>query len=262
VHIILKGPDGQDGGGGFFPSAATPGLDGMPITWVQGQPILNTPSAIEIGSVGGAGGSVYSKGVFHNRPAKRGRDGSTAILHVAKSANISGTLKYALTPSEKSSPLISVYSKGGTGGLGYTSWTESEGGIGRGGNGGPVTLIIASQVTATSGANPQNLSLPAIQALSQGGAAGIGKADGRPSSDGTYESRVDTDRGGSGGKVTVTLESSAAVNVTGELAPAISASSLGGNGGRATNSGGYPSNGGDGGEVTFFNWGTVNTNGN
>ncbi|TFL13429.1 autotransporter outer membrane beta-barrel domain-containing protein [Pusillimonas caeni] len=262
IYQVKRGADGRDGETAFTWKAATRGENAPPVFWTQYGSILNTTSsAIEIGSVGGAGGSVYTKGVFHNEPAKRGGNGDTASLTVAKSADISGTLKYALKPSEQSSPLITVYSIGGTGGLGYTSWTESEGGIGRGGDGGRVVLNIASRVTAASGPNPRNVALPAIKALSQGGAAGVSKVDGRQSNDGTYESRVDTDRGGSGGTVSVTFQESANVSVTGALAPAVSASSLGGNGGRATNSGGYPSNAGDGGDVDFTNWGTITSNG-
>lgn len=262
VYQVNRGADGRDGETAFFWKEATKGEDARPTSWIQQWPILNATSpALEVGSVGGAGGSVYSKGVFHNVPGKPGGHGGAVSLVVSSFADLSGTLRYALKPSEQSSPLISVYSVGGTGGLGYTSWTESEGGISRGGDGGPVKVSIASRVTATSGPNPQNVAVPAIRVLSQGGAAGIGKIDGRPSSDGTYESRVDVDRGGSGGAVAVTLEKSASVNVSGALAPAVSVSSQGGNGGHASNSGGYPSNAGSGGNVDFANWGTITSNG-
>ena len=263
VYVVKRGADGKDGETAFLWKAATRGENGGPVSWTQNNPVLNATSpALEIGSVGGAGGSVYTKGVFHNEQGKPGGDGGAVALTVAKSADISGTLKYALKPSEQSSPMISVYSIGGTGGLGFTSLTESEGGISRGGNAGQVGLVIASHVTASSGPNPQNLAVPAIKVLSQGGAAGIGKIDGRPSSDGTYQHRVDIDRGGNGALVTVTLEQSANINISGALAPALSASSLGGNGGRASNSGGYPSNAGDGGTVNFTNRGAISSNGN
>ncbi len=218
--------------------------------------------ALEIGSVGGAGGSSYSKGVIHNVPGKPGGNGETASLTVTKSADITWVLNYSTKPSEQSRPVISVYSVGGTGGMGYTSWTESEGGISRGGDGGQASLNLASRITAVGGANPRNLSVPAIKVLSEGGAAGIGKVDGRKSSDGTFEHRVDVDRGGSGGAVTVIIERSSNIDISGALAPALSASSLGGNGGHASNSGGWPSNAGDGGNATFASRGTITTNGN
>lgn len=283
VYQVFRGEDGEDGETAFFWKSATSGKDAPPSTWIQRAPVVQTDrgatvtglpswmppitmpdklSALEIGSVGGAGGSVYNKGVFHNLPGKPGGHGKAATLDVLKSADITWTMKYAVQSDKPSSPVISVYSVGGTGGLGYTSWTESEGGIARGGDGGPVTLSIASRITAESGPNPRNVALPAIKALSQGGAAGVSKVNGQQSSDGTYESRVDTDRGGSGGTVTVTFAESASVSVTGALAPAVSASSLGGNGGQASNSGGYPSNAGGGGRVDFTNRGTIASNGN
>ncbi|MBB5213709.1 autotransporter outer membrane beta-barrel domain-containing protein [Parapusillimonas granuli] len=267
VYQVYRGADGRDGETAFAWTSATEGKNAPPSSWAQHGPIpagsgAAGQSALEIGSIGGAGGSVYSKGVFHNLPGKPGGSGGAVALDVSKSADITWTVNYAVQPSGASKPVISVYSVGGTGGLGYTSWTETEGGIARGGDGGPVSLSIASRVTATSGPNPQNLSVPAVKVLSQGGAAGVGKVDGRPSSDGTYESRVDTDRGGSGGAVTVTLAESASISVTGALAPAVSASSLGGNGGRASNSGGYPSNAGGGGGIEFTNRGSVASNGN
>lgn len=257
VYIVNRGADGRDGETAFGWVSATRGEDAKPSIWTQRGAITNASSAaLEIGSVGGAGGSVYTKGVFHNVPGKRGGSGGLVSLTVAPSADISGTLGSSVLAK----PLIHVYSIGGTGGLGYTSWTESEGGISPGGDGGAVTLNIASRVTAASESAPRSRALPAIKVVSQGGAAGVSK-NGTQSSDGTYESRVDTDRGGSGGMVSATFEKSAHVSVTGALAPAVSASSLGGNGGRATNSGGYPSNGGDGGNVDFINWGTIASNG-
>ncbi|KRE07133.1 hypothetical protein ASE63_23085 [Bosea sp. Root381] len=263
VSQVMRGADGRDGETAFLWTSATEGKDGGSSFWVQHAPILNIPSpALEIGSVGGAGGSVYSKGVFHNLPGQRGGNGGVVSLILAQSAEVSGRLGYATSAHERSSPLIHVYSRGGTGGLGYTSWTESETGIARGGDGGRVTLSIASRVTAYGGGNnPLNLSLPAIYVMSEGGAAGIGKVDGRRSADGTYDYRVDVDRGGSGGDVGVTLEGSAAVTVQGALAPAVSVNSFGGNGGHASNSGGYPSNAGGGGQVSFNNYGSVTTNG-
>ncbi len=257
VYIVNRGADGRDGDTAFGWSSATAGETAGPAVWIQQGAISNVTPAFEIGSVGGAGGSVYTKGVFHNVPGKPGGAGNFVSLTVLPSADISGTLG----SSTLDKPLIHVYSRGGTGGLGFTSWTESDGGISRGGDGGPVTVNIASRVTATSGPGSRSQALPAVKVVSQGGAAGIGKVDGRQSSDGTYESRVDADRGGSGGTVSVTLENSANVGVTGALAPAISASSLGGNGGRASNSGGYPSNGGGGELVDFINRGTVTSNG-
>ena len=278
---VYKGADGKDGSTAFGWESATAGQKGPSSYWTQNSPLTRTLAgstipapwpatgtitlrsmALEIGSVGGAGGSVYSKGVFHNVPGKPGGSAGDASLTVSKSADITWVLNYAVQPSDRSLPVISVYSVGGTGGLGFTSWTESDGGISRGGDGGEATLSLASRVTAVGGANPRNLSVPAIKVLSEGGAAGIGKVDGRKSSDGTYEHRVDIDRGGNGGRVNVTLEQSADINISGALAPALSASSLGGNGGNASNSGGYPSNAGDGGTVNFTNRGAISSNGN
>ncbi|WP_276808034.1 hypothetical protein [Castellaniella defragrans] len=254
ISQVSRGADGRDGETAFTWSSATEGKDADPSAWTQSQPIRNVASpALEIGSVGGAGGSVHTKGVFHNLPGKPGGKGGAASLSVAQSAEISGVLGV----SAQARPLIRVFSVGGTGGLGYTSWTESESGIGRGGDGGPVSLNIASRVTATSDPAARTRALPAIQVLSQGGAAGVSK-DGRRSADGTYKDRVDTDRGGSGGDVSATFDKSASVGVTGALAPAVSVSSLGGDGGHASNSGGYPSNGG---AVDFANWGTIAANG-
>ncbi|NYT81462.1 hypothetical protein H0A70_08160 [Alcaligenaceae bacterium] len=283
IYQVYGGADGEDGETAFFWKSATPGKDALPSTWTQRGPVIQTErgatvtglpswmppvnmpnklSALEIGSVGGAGGSVYNKGVFHNLPGKPGGHGKAATLDVLKSADITWTMKYAVQSDKRSSPVISVYSVGGTGGLGYTSWTESEGGIARGGDGGPVTVNIASRITADAVTYPPKIALPAIKALSQGGSAGVSKVNGQQSDDGTYQDRVETDRGGSGGSVAVTFAESANVSVTGTLAPAVSASSLGGNGGRATNSGGYPSNAGGGGKIDFTNRGTIASNGN
>lgn len=283
IYQVYGGADGEDGETAFFWKSATPGKDALPSTWTQRGPVIQTErgatvtglpswippvnmpnklSALEIGSVGGAGGSVYNKGVFHNLPGKPGGHGKAATLDVLKSADITWTMKYAVQSDKPSSPVISVYSVGGTGGLGYTSWTESEGGIARGGDGGPVTVNIASRITADAVTYPPKIALPAIKALSQGGSAGVSKVNGQQSDDGTYKDRVETDRGGSGGSVAVTFAESANVSVTGALAPAVSASSLGGNGGRATNSGGYPSNAGGGGKIDFTNRGTIASNGN
>ncbi|WP_157792858.1 autotransporter outer membrane beta-barrel domain-containing protein [Bordetella genomosp. 8] len=257
VNIVRHGEDGRDGETAFGWTDATPGKNADPVSWTQPGPIQGVSApALEIGSVGGAGGSVYSKGVFHNLPGKTGGYGGSVWVTAPQGSDVSGTLG----ASAQAKPLINVYSIGGTGGIGYTSWTESEGGIARGGDGGPVTLQIGSRVTASSDATPRTSALPAIRVFSQGGAAGVSKF-GTPSSDGTYDYRVDTDRGGSGGAVSVVFDGSADVRVSGSLAPAVSASSLGGNGGRAINSGGYPSNAGPGGNVTFTNWGSISADG-
>ncbi|WP_156414135.1 autotransporter outer membrane beta-barrel domain-containing protein [Bordetella sp. N] len=258
VVLVNRGVDGRDGESAFFWTDATAGQDAAASVWTQTAPIRGVAApAIEIGSIGGAGGSSYSKGVFHNVPGKPGGNAGFVSLDILRSADISGTLG----TSAQAKPLINVYSIGGTGGMGYTSWTEADGGIARGGDGWQVYLKVGSRITAVSDAGTRTRALPAIRALSQGGAAGIGKIDGRHSQDGTYESRIDTDRGGAGGVVTVLLDQSASVSVSGALAPAVSASSLGGNGGDASNSGGYPSNGGAGGSVNFTNLGSVYTSG-
>lgn len=237
---------------------ATAGANAAASVWTQTSPISGVTSpALEIGSVGGAGGSAYSKGLVHNVPGKPGGNGGFVSLDILGGADIFGTLG----TSAQAKPLVSVYSIGGTGGLGYTSWTATEGGIARGGDGGQVNLNIGSTISAVGDTGTRTTALPAIWALSKGGAAGIGQ-NGAQSQDGTYSYRTETDRGGSGGMVTVGLDQNASVSVTGALAPAVYASSLGGNGGNASNSGGYPSNGGLGGNVNFINQGTITTNGN
>lgn len=257
VVQVQRGANGRDGESAFFWSNATAGQDAAASMWVQTSPISGVAPALEIGSVGGAGGSAYSKGVIHNVPGKPGGSGGLVSLDIFGGADIFGTLGIFT----QAKPLISVYSFGGTGGLGYTSWTDADGGIARGGDGGQVNLNIGSIIIAGSDAGTRTVALPAIKALSQGGAAGIGQ-NGSRSQDGTYASRTDTDRGGSGGMVTVGLDQYASVSVTGDLAPAVYAGSLGGNGGNASNSGGYPSNGGGGGSVNFINQGTITTDGN
>lgn len=257
VRIVRQGADGRDGETAFGWTQATKGEDAAGATWTQSTPIRNAkPTVIEVGSQGGAGGSVYTKGVFHNVPGKPGGKAGNVSLTVAQSADLSGSLDGATLDK----PLIHVYSRGGTGGFGYTSWTETDGGISRGGDGGVVSVNIASRVTASSTAPARTKSLSAVSIVSQGGAAGVSKT-GVQGNDGTYKDRVDTDRGGSGGRVSVTLERTASIDVSGALVPAVSASSVGGNGGRATNSGGYPSNAGGGGNVEFVNRGTITSNG-
>lgn len=263
VRMVLQGPDGVDGGTlslGY--RDPIPGFAAPPVSWTQHAPILGTTSAaLEIGSIGGRGGSVTSSDPFRDMAGKSGGQGGNVSLVVSKTANLSGTLKYALKPSEQSSPLISIYSKGGTGGRGYRSVWSSEGGIARGGDGGAVLLQIASHVTATAGANPQSLALPAIRAVSEGGAAGRDRY-GNPSTDGTLEHRVAVDAGGDGGTITLAIDDTARIDVIGALAPAISATSSGGAGGNALNSGGHPSNGGRGGRISFANAGKITTKGN
>lgn len=257
VYQVRKGADGDDGETAFGWTSATKGEDAAPSIWTQHAPIHDAPpSALEVGSVGGKGGSVHSPGVFHNVPGKPGGSGGVVSLTVAESADISGVLD----AHSLDKPLVHVYSIGGTGGYGYKSWMETEGGISPGGGGGSVTLNLASRVISSSTVSSRSTALPAVAVLSEGGSAGVSKS-GTKGDDGTYESRVDTDRGGSGGEVTVKLEKSAYVSVAGDRVPAVSASSLGGNGGRAANSGGYPSNAGAGGDIRFTNLGTVASKG-
>lgn len=256
VQVVKKGEDGKDGETAFGWSSATAGKDAEAASLNQTTALHNVSTAIKVGSQGGAGGSVYTKGVFHNVPGKPGGNAGPVSLEVAQSADLSATLGNATLDN----PVIQVYSRGGTGGFGYTSWTESDGGISRGGEAGAVTVTLASTVTASSTAASHDKSVAAISVLSEGGAAGVSKT-GVQGNDGTYKERVDTDRGGSGGKVSVTLAESSTVTVSGAGAAGVSASSIGGNGGRAINSGGYPSNAGVGGDVDFTNRGKIQTAG-
>ena len=279
ISKINQGENGSDGDGAFISSGSTPGKNADSISWTQTYSILGNSMrvgwvdvylpAVSVGSIGGAGGSVYSKGVFVNEQGKRGGDAGEVTLSISRYADISGTVSsYETTEYYQRTvgnpiPLIKVVSKGGTGGRGYTSYWSSDNytGIGRGGDGRYVYFSLDSNVNASAGWNPKNYTMPAILVVSEGGAAGVSKVDGSYSSDGTFENRVDSDRGGHGGPINVDLKANSSVTTSGNYAPAISVRSVGGNGGKASNSGAYPSNGGMGDKVTIYNSGRITTSG-
>lgn len=279
VDMTIKGDDGSDGDGGFVTTGSTPGKNAGSISWTQTYAILSNTirlgsadayvPAVNVSSIGGAGGSVYSKGVFANEQGKRGGDAGEVTLNVSRNADISGTVSYFESTQYYQRtignpiPLIKAVSKGGTGGIGYTSYWSSDNytGIGRGGDAKRVYFSLESNVTAVAGANPKNYIMPAILVSSEGGTAGVSKIDGKPSADGTFENRVDSDRGGHGGPVVADLKANSSVTTYGNYAPAISVRSVGGNGGVASNSGGYPSNGGIGDKAEFYNSGRIDTYG-
>src|SRR5690606_4371537 len=93
VRVVRQGADGRDGETAFGWTQATKGEDAADANWTQNTPIRNAkPTVIEVGSQGGAGGSVYTKGVFHNVPGKPGGKAGNVCLTVATSADLTGTL--------------------------------------------------------------------------------------------------------------------------------------------------------------------------
>ncbi len=192
--------------------------------------------AVELGSVGGAGGDGAAT-LYASEPGSGGGAGGTVT--VDQNGALAGT-GHQSTPSS----LLLVYSTGGDGGFGQK-------GSGAGGAAGAVTLNVNAAI-ATKGDN-----YAAMNVASTGGNAGGG---------GNTQGRAANVPGAAGGTVKVTISSGAQVSTNGAGAPAVIVASTGGHGsirGSGTAySDPYVSAGGDGGTVNFDNRGTISTLGN
>src|SRR5690606_624664 len=92
VELVKRGEDGEDGSSAFTWTNATPGKNAESVSLSQTMPIHeSTSTLIRVGSQGGAGGSVYTKGVFHNVPGKPGGHAGSVNLSVSESADLSAT---------------------------------------------------------------------------------------------------------------------------------------------------------------------------
>ncbi|WP_348935825.1 autotransporter outer membrane beta-barrel domain-containing protein [Aquabacter sp. CN5-332] len=247
IRVVAQGANGTNGQILFnvrtFPTAGSPG---GPVNRTNSTSLIGmTSTAIELGSIGGWGGSG-DFGILRNVAGANGGEGGAVTL--TNTATVSGG-----TNNTVATALIFLYSQGGTGGNGFKT---SDGGLGAGGKGGDVTLDLRSAVTATG-----NL-MPAIYLRSEGGASGVSGTT-HESRGGTNEDRMAADAGGIGGVVKATLTQSAAVVTTGANAPAVVLASIGGAGGNATGNTStyYASNGGSGGTVTFSSAGKIETAG-
>ena len=244
---VQRGANGQNGEILFnWRTFGTAGSAAAPITQSNSGAIGGVAnSAILLWSIGGKGGNG-DYGVLRNVPGEPGGAGGSVTL--TNSGAISGGSNHTTAV-----PLISLISQGGTGGNGFKA--GDLGGLGAGGKGGDVTVNLTANVTASG------TFTPALYMLSQGGDAGGGPNNARG---GTEDYRMQTDAGGAGGLVSLTMSNKSTVSTSGANAPAIVLASFGGIGGTATanTSTYYASNGGAGGTVTFTNnGGTVTTSG-
>ncbi|WP_341987439.1 autotransporter outer membrane beta-barrel domain-containing protein [Azorhizobium sp. AG788] len=239
VRIVNRGANGTEGEILFnWRTFPTEGANGAPVAASNASPIAaGAGAAIELGSIGGWGGSG-DFGILRNVPGANG--GAGGAVSLINSGAISGGANATVV-----TPLVSLYSRGGTGGNGFDAF-------GAGGAGGSVTLDQRGTVEASG------IGTPAISLLSQGGAAGL-RGGTTTSRGGTSRDRMALDAGGVGGTVTASIAASAWVVTTGANAPALIAASNGGNGGNAdaNTSTYYGSNGGAGGTVRVTNDGHV-----
>jgi len=228
----------------------TGGGDGGKIT-------LTSSGAIAVNStVAGAGIVLTSMGGTAYTPGKGGAGGKVY-------ATVSGSISTAgvatpSTPSQIQSPAISIVTTGGAGGSGnvYTSYTA----IGDAGNGGAVSLKIQASPTGVAPSfTTQGANSPAIYVSGNGGLAGNAEYSRDYVNDGG--------NGGSGGEITITINSPSVITTTGNYAPGIQAQSLGGNGGNGAGgnqhslSGGSGGNGGAGGVITIVSSALITTSG-
>ncbi len=192
-------------------------------------------TAVEIGSIGGRGGSGFRE-VFltGGEAAMPGASGGRVI--VTQEGALDGKGDQAAPTS-----LLFVYSRGGASGNHLTA-------VPRGGDGGEVSLVVNKNARAV-GTN-----YAGVWAQSLGGRSGTREGS-------ITEELRNRSPGGSGGDVAVTVGSDAIIATKGSNAPAIIAKSLGGAGSKRSYSttwaAPYVTNGGEGGAVTFLNRGTI-----
>lgn len=194
-----------------------------------------TGPAVELGSIGGAGGDGDAT-LYASESGSGGGAGGTVT--VDQNGALAGSGNQAAPSS-----LLLVYSIGGNGGFGQK-------GSGAGGAAGAVTLNVNAAI-ATQGSN-----YAALEVASAGGNAGGG---------GNTEGRAANVPGADGGTVKVTIGAGARISTSGTGAPAVIVASTGGHGSNRGSgtffSDPYVSAGGNGGTVTFDNRGIISTGG-
>ncbi len=237
-----------------FPTDAGAGADVALINPITN---LNEPAAttaVEIGSIGGKGqiGSGYSAGgSFYHMPGTAGGAGGSIALE--QTGDIVG-----IGSQKSDTALLNLYSIGGDGGIGTN-------GIGKGGAAGTVTLALNADVQTVGN------HFAGIWAKSQGGQTGANNS-GNPLESGVAAADVGRYPGSNGNTVTVVVGADVLVSTqedTGEkdvkkrgYAPAIIAESIGGAGIDGATISRLLPGAGNGGAVSFENYGTIVTDGN
>jgi len=224
------GSGGNGGNGGVVSVTMASGVTVNTSQMVVPSPAVSFPpsaavSAFSLGGVGGVGalgGHQGSNGI--------GGDGGLAQL---AGVVASGTIN-SIVPGVMG---VYVASTGGNGGdgAGHVSTDDNDDGAsaGNGGSAGNVTAELGGTITTMGAAG--------LVALSVGGSGGVG---GQP-----YTATPVGAQGGNGGNgaaagsTTVTIDTTAEINTSGTLAPAIWARSLGGAGGDGGKGGGDASGG-------------------
>src|SRR6185503_10808755 len=254
VTLVYYGQDGSGGRAGALvvpPTSGGDGAAGPPVTYTTTFNISTTNQiGIEAGSIGGTGGKGGNSyvGVFSGEKGGSGGPGGPVTIINASPFQVATT--------GDNMHGIFAYSKGGLAGNGGSGFAAPGGGPGgHSSDGGTVTVTndgtIITSGTAAFGIYGLSQSNNGGNGGSQWGLVGGGGSAGS---------------GGNGGTVTITNNASGVIDTSGSYGHGILAQSIGGSGGSDGSSGnlllslsGSPDNGGNGGKVFVFNYGSITT---